>query len=134
MLLWKKAFMQIKKGYPFVPISITFDHIPRKSARHSVCLWEKMKDVHICRSWTAQHNKANILCLHLMFLFSAILLMLELIIPIFFPSWYSLWPFIRLCVGKCECLQALKAPGTETHTVLAYWWFSTSIVWSKSLK
>lgn len=79
-VIMKKAFMHIKKGCPFVPIvSITFDHIPRKSACHSVCLWEKMKDVHICRSWTAQHNKANILCLHLMFLFSELLLMLELI-------------------------------------------------------
>lgn len=49
-VITEKAFMHTQKRlYPFVHIvSRTFDHIPRKSACHSVWLWGK-KDVHICR-------------------------------------------------------------------------------------
>lgn len=109
----KKAFMHThKKLYPFVHIvSVTFDHIPRKSACHSVWLRDKRCSylqtvIELRRMIRLTYvNFVFSSYLPLMFLFSKLLPMLELV------SLFSLDIHYHrlsgcLCFCECECLKA----------------------------
>ena len=119
MLLLKKKKLLCththkKKLYPFVHIvSVTFDHIPRKSACHSVWLWDKrcsyLQTVIELRGMIrlTYVNFVFSSYLPLMFLFSKLLLMLELV------SLFSLDIHYHrlsgcLCFCEYECLKAWK--------------------------
>ncbi len=71
-VIMKKALTHTKL-YPFVHIvSITFDHIPRKSVHHSICLWGKKVFIFANNDWTSQDDKANLckFCFYFAFAFN----------------------------------------------------------------
>ena len=103
-----------KRLYPFVHIvSITFDHIPRKSACHSVWFWGKKRCSYLQTLIELRRmirltyvNSVFSSYLPLMFLFSKLLLMLELVS--FFPLIFIITVYQVVCVSFyiCQCLQA----------------------------